>query len=416
MFDIDKWQEIYNTIRKHKLRTALTAFGVFWGIFMLVLLLGAGRGLQNGVKGVFGNLAKNSMFIWGGKTSIPYAGIRAGKTVKFTNQDYVNMLNDHPEIKYLAGGTSLWGDYIITYKNLNGAFRVGGDMPAINDIRGYIIPQGRFINQLDILQKRKVAVIGERVKEVLFGSEECIGKYIKIKGIYFQVVGVFVLENTGGDGRNEAEKIIIPLSTLQHVFNAPDRITTFAITPHDEYDAEEIERNIKSYLASRHKVSPDDKSAMGSWNSGRESKKIQGLFFGINIFVWFVSIGTIIAGIVGVSNIMLIIVKERTREIGIRKALGATPWSIISLILQESIFITSAAGYMGLVGGVVVIETIRYLMYKFNISNAYFSNPEVDINVAITAIVLLVITGALAGLFPAMRAANINPVEALKDE
>jgi len=414
MFDIDKWQEIYMTMRKHKLRTALTAFGVFWGIFMLVLLLGAGKGLENGVKGVFGNLATNSMFIWGRKTAIPYKGIKAGKRVNFNNDDCASLKKEIPEILYLAGGTGLWGDFTVNYKTKNGAFQVGGDMPEMNNIRNLIIPQGRFINQIDIDQKRKIAVLGPAVVDVLFGKEEPLGKYIKIKGVYFQVVGVFYIDNA--DGRNEVEKIYIPLTTLQNVFNAPNRISSIAVAPKEGFDAEDVEKKVKLHLANRHNVSPDDKSAINGWNSGKEAKKFQGLFTGINIFVWFVSIGTIIAGIVGVSNIMLIIVKERTKEIGIRKALGATPSSIISLIIQESIVITSVSGYLGLVAGVGILESINYFMKKYAIKNPYFDNPEIDVEIALIATGILVVTGALAGLFPAVRAAAINPIEALKDE
>ncbi|HSZ24366.1 MAG TPA: ABC transporter permease [Cytophagaceae bacterium] len=414
MFDLDKWQEIYLTMRKHMLRTVLTAFGVFWGIFMLVLLLGAGRGLENGVKSMFGNLAKNSMFVWGRKTAIPYKGIKAGKTVYFTNEDLKSIKKEIPEVLHLAGGTALTGDYIVSYKTNNGSFPVGGDMPEMNDVRGLLIPEGRFINQIDINEKRKVAVLGPRVVEVLFGKEDPIGKYIKIKGVFFQVVGVFYIDNA--EGRNEVEKIYIPLSTLQHVFNAPNRISSFSLAPHEQYDPEEVEKKVKLHLANRHKVSPEDRSAISAWNSGRESKRVQGLFTGITIFVWFVSVGTIIAGIVGVGNIMLIIVKERTKEIGIRKALGATPGSIISLIVQESIVITSVSGYIGLVAGVGILELIKYSMKASQVKNPYFDNPEIDITIALIATVILVVTGALAGLFPAMRAASINPIEALKDE
>ncbi len=414
MFDLDKWQEIYGTMRKHMLRTILTAFGVFWGIFMLVLLLGAGKGLENGVQSAFGNLAKNSMFIWGRKTSIPYKGIKAGKAVKFTNEDVVSLKKDIPELQIVAGGTGLWGDFAVSYKINNGAFQVGGDMPEMNEIRNLIIPKGRFVNQKDIDEKRKVAVLGPTVVSVLFGKEEPIGKYIKIKGVYFLVVGVFYVESS--EGRNEAEKIYIPLTTLQQVFNVPNRVSSFSLAPKDGFDAEEVEKKVKLHLANRHIISPDDRSAINSWNSGKEAKKFQGLFTGINIFVWFVSIGTIIAGIVGVSNIMLIIVKERTKEIGIRKALGATPGSIISLIIQESVVITAVSGYLGLVTGVGVLELIKYLMLKMEVKNPYFDNPEIDIQTAIIATGILVFTGAIAGLFPAMRAARINPIEALKDE
>ena len=414
MFDLDKWQEIFGMIRKHKLRTLLTAFGVFWGIFMLVLLLGAGKGLENGVYGMFGHLAKNSMWIWGGRTSIPYNGMKPGKYVSYTNDDYYALKKEFPEIKLLAPGLGLWGSYSVSYGKNNGAFKVGGDFPAMNEIRPMIFTAGRFVNQKDVDEKRKVAAIGSRVKEVLFGEKDAIGKYIKIKGVYFLVVGTFEVENPGSNGRDDSEKIFIPLTTLQQTFNAYNKVGSFAISPKDGVDPEELEARVKEFLAARHGIAPEDKSAIGGWNSGRETKKFAGLFTGINTFIWGVSIMTIIAGIVGVSNIMLIIVKERTKEIGIRKALGATPVSIVSLILTESVFITAISGYLGLSAGVGAVELIRTLMESAGAENPYFNNPQIDIQVALIATLILVLAGAFAGLFPAIRAARINPIEALR--
>jgi putative ABC transport system permease protein len=414
MFDLDKWQEIFGMIRKHKLRTLLTAFGVFWGIFMLVLLLGAGKGLENGVYGMFGHLAKNSMWIWGGRTIIPYNGMKPGRWINYTNDDYYALKKEFPEIKYLNPGLGLWGNFSVHYKKNNGSFKVGGDYPDLNNIRPMIFTSGRFLNDKDIEDNRKVAVIGPRVKEVLFGDEDAVGKYIKIKGVYFLVIGTFEVENPGSSGRDDAEKIFIPLTTLQRTFNAHNRVSTFGICPHDGVDPEDLENRIKDFLAARHNIAPEDKSALGSWNSGKETQKFEGLFIGINTFIWGVSIMTIIAGIVGVSNIMLIIVKERTKEIGIRKALGATPFSIVSLILTESVFITSIAGYLGLSAGVGAVELIRTMLEKAGAENPYFSNPQVDFKVALIATVILVISGAFAGLFPAVKAANVNPIEALR--
>jgi putative ABC transport system permease protein len=415
MFDLDKWQEIYNTVQKHKLRTLLTAFGVFWGIFMLVLLLGAGKGLENGVLKMFGSIAKNSLFIWGGRTTMPYKGLQPGRYVKFDNEDYKALKNQFPELKYIGPALRLSGPFTVNYKDKNGSFSIEGQYPDLHYIKSMIYPKGRFINETDIKEKRKVAVIGSRPVELLFEQEEDpIGKYIKIKGVYFLVVGVFTVENTGGDGRNDAEKIFIPLTTLQQTYNQPNQIDNFALAPQDGVDPEELEKKVKIMLATRHRMSPDDYKALGGWNSGKEVKKFTALFDGIKIFIWVVGIGTIIAGIVGVSNIMLIIVKERTREIGIRKALGATPGSIISLIIQESIVITSAAGYIGLVCGIALMEGLRSFMETSKADSPFFSNPEVDIKIAFIAMGILVVAGALAGLFPAKKAADVNPIEALK--
>lgn len=416
MFDLDKWQEILGTIRKHKLRTLLTAFGVFWGIFMLVLLLGAGRGLENGVQGSFGHLAKNAMWIWGDRTTAPYNGFKPGRRITFTNEDYHALKNEFDDIRYINPGTNLWGSFVVSYKKNNGAFRPSGDTPDLNKIRPMIFTSGRFINDQDVKEKRKVAVIGARVVEVLFGTEDPVGKYIKIKGVYFLVVGTFIVDNPGGSGRDDAEKIFVPITTLQQTFNAPNVVHAFGIVPKEGVDPEDLEKRVKEFLSIRHNISPEDKSAIGAWNSGKETKKIDGLFLGINTFIWGVSIMTIIAGIVGISNIMLIVVKERTKEIGIRKALGATPASIISLILTESIFITSLAGYTGLCAGVGVIGLIRSSMENGGVKNQYFDNPQVDFQVAITATCILIISGALAGLFPAIKASHINPIEALRAE
>ena len=410
MFDLDKWQEIFGTMRKHKLRTLLTAFGVFWGIFMLVLLLGAGRGLENGVLSMFGSLAKNAMWIWGGRTTTPHAGLKPGRYISFTNDDYYALKKEFPEIQYLNAGTNLHGSFAVTYKKNNGAFRASGDLPDLNNIRPMTYTSGRFINQKDVDEKRKVAVIGSRVVEVLFGKEEPVGKYIKIKGVYFLVIGTFLVENPGGSGRDDSEKIFMPLSTLQQTFNAPNKVHGFGLCPRDGVDPEELEIRVKSFLGARHNVAPGDKSAVGAWNSGKETKKFTALFTGINTFIWGVGVMTIIAGIVGISNIMLIIVKERTKEIGIRKALGATPASIVSLILTESIFITSIAGYLGLSAGVGAITLIRNMMENGGSENPYFKNPQVDFNTAVVATLILIISGAIAGLFPAVKSANINPI------
>jgi putative ABC transport system permease protein len=416
MFDLDKWQEIFNTIKKHPLRTLLTAFGVFWGIFMLVLLLAAGKGLENGVNQNFSSMAKNTMWIWGGKTTIPYQGMKPGRYVIFKNDDYEYLKKQMPDILYIAAGTTLTGDYTVNYKNVTGNFKVDGNVPDLNKVRPMKFPVGRFINQYDVDEKRKVTVIGSRVRELLFGQEDPLGKYIQIKGVYFQVIGCFEVENMGGSGRDDSEKIFIPLSTLQGTFNLPDRISVFGVTPKDGYDPLLVEEKVKLYLATKHLVSPKDKNAVGGWNSGKETQKINGLFVGITIFIWGVGIMSIIAGIVGVSNIMLIIVKERTKEIGIRKALGATPMSIITLIIQESIFITSVAGYFGLLAGVLLVEWFKGILAGADTKNSYFSNPDIDFNVAITATIILVISGAFAGLIPAIKAANINPIEALRAE
>ena len=418
MFDLDKWQEIWFTIRKHKLRTILTAFGVFWGIFMLIVLLGAGKGLENGTLAIFGSLAKNTMFIWGGKTRLPYKGLPPGRQIQFTKEDVAELKKQVPEVKYIAPTATLYGNYNVSYKDKFNPFQASGTFPDLAKIRGFEMVYGRFLNELDLKEKRKVACIGTRVQEVLFGTENPVGKYINIKGVFFKVIGVHQLEFTSGGGsRDVPEAVYIPITTFEQAFNQKDKIGLFIVSTNDNISPEEAEKKVKSVLAARHNVDQADEKAMGGFNSGKESAKFAGLFAGINFFIWIVGVGTIIAGIVGVSNIMLIIVKERTKEIGIRKAMGATPSSIISLIITESVVITSFSGYIGLVAGVGLLELINTFMQSMGPGGSpFFKNPEVDIKIAIYATLLLVITGALAGLYPASKAARINPIEALRDE
>jgi putative ABC transport system permease protein len=415
MFDLDKWGEIYATVKKHKLRTALTAFGVFWGIFMLVVLLGAGNGFENGVVGSF-DIAKNTVFVWSQRTSIPYKGLKAGRFIPFTNDDVIAIRQSIPEVAILAPRNNMQGSFTVNRNTKNASFSVYGEYPDYTGVKPVIMNDGRFINTLDIKDRRKIAVIGTRVQKVLFGEDNPIGEYISIKGVFFKVVGIFKGRGSAEDNQEDAQTIFIPSTTLQQAYNQYNRVDFFAMVPHDGIPAEVIEKKVKTLLSQRHNIHPDDVRALGSANVEEEFNRIQGLFIGIKGFSWVVSIGTIIAGIIGVGNIMLIVVKERTKEIGIRKALGATPWSIISLILQESIVITGVAGYIGLVTGTGLIALINFLLKKNNAEGEFFANPEVNLTIAVTALLLLVICGALAGLIPATKAANIDPVVALRDE
>ncbi|GAB4489955.1 MAG: ABC transporter permease [Raineya sp.] len=416
MFDSDKWQEIFATIQKNKLRTFLTALGVGWGIFMLVFLLGVGKGMENGVKREFAGESVNSIWVWRGKTTLPYKGLKPGREIYFTNEDYQTAENKINDVDFIGVRNSLWGEFTINYKNKNGSFQTYGANYNFFRLNGEKLVEGRFINELDMSEKRKIVVIGARVQKVLFGDKSPIGEYIEIKGVYFKVVGVFTRK--GGNGRLE-ERIYMPFTTYQATFNPQKRIHLVGIAAKDGVPAKQVEDELRTMLSEKYKFDPKDKQAIGINNNEEEYKRTMGLFMGIQAIVWFVGLGTLAAGIVGVSSIMLIIVKERTKEIGIRKAIGATPWSIISLILQESIFITAMAGYIGLLLGVGVLELIRILIEQVEAGGGevgFFSRPEVNLSVAITATIILVIAGALAGLFPAMRAANIKPIEALRAE
>ena len=416
VWDADEWQEILAGLKKHKLRTALTAFGVFWGIFMLVLLMGIGNGVETGVMRQFEDLAVNTLYVWSDRTSIPYKGLKAGRWFPLTNEDTEALKASFPEIQNISPQLNLGGDYTVDRKDKSSSFRVSGVGPEFLRIRATRIEKGRPFNLLDMERNRKVAVIGTRVREVLFADgEDPLGQYIKIKGVYFQVVGLLGTRPVGGS-REEAETIAIPFSTMQQAFNMNNWVHFWVMNIRTDRPLAEVESRIKSFLALRHKASPQDPRAIGSWNNTREFTSLKGLFQGVNVFLWIVGIGTIVAGIVGVSNIMLIIVKERTREIGIRMAVGATPGSIIGMIIQESVLITSVSGYLGMVAGVGIIELVSRLMTTLKLQNQYFTNPSVDIRIAVTATVLLVVAGTAAGFFPALRAARIKPVEALKEE
>jgi len=418
MFDVDVWQEIFSTIKKNKLRTFLTGVSVAWGIFMLMVLLGSGNGLQNGVKENFASNSINIMWLWTGDTSIPYQGMKEGRTIKFNNADYTFLKEKGQDLEQVSSRYYLPGTIVYTYRNEYGSFETSSCHPALKEMEKVIITSGRFINEMDLNDSRKVIVIGDNVRKALFKEEDPIGKYVKLNNVPFKVIGV-----THEKGRNDERTNYIPVTTAQRIFNGADRVHTFAITTKmvkTVEEADSITNKVRQGLAMRHKFDPNDKKAMGSFNMLAEYIRTMKIFQAIKIFVWIIGIGTLIAGIVGVSNIMLILVKERTREIGIRKALGASPASVIGLVLLESILITTVAGYLGLVVGVGIMEGINYALEQALASGAgdgiFFRNPTVDFTTAITSMVILVVSGALAGYLPARKAANVKPIEALRDE
>ena len=414
MFDRDKWQEIFDTIRKHKLRTFLTALGVFWGIFMLVFLMGSGKGLENGVMGSFGDRATNCLYVWTQRTSMPHAGLQAGRFPRLT-QDDIRAIETHfgEKIEYMAPRLFVTAGEIVR-KEKSGGFDVRGETPDLINLEPLEVMEGRFINQIDLEQKRKVIIIGKRVAEVLFkDDEEPVGDYLKINGVEYKVVGVFGSNRTGSNDDDDVQSIFMPLSTAQQVTNRPNGIGWFVCSMYEHVSVSAVQEDLLALLRERHKVHPEDEQGIRSFNLEQEFREVSGLFTGISLIVWVVGIGSLLAGIIGVGNIMLIVVKERTKEIGIRKALGATPGSIVSLILLESVFITTIAGYLGL----LVSTSLIFMMGQaVGEGGEFFANPEVDMGVGLGALMILVVAGALTGLMPALHAANINPVDALKDE
>jgi len=420
MIDVEKWREILSTLGRHKLRTALTAFGVFWGIFMLTVLLGAGKGLENGVNEGFPRVT-NTVYIWQqGVTQIPYQGMPIGRQVQLKPENVDGIARNVQSVGFVTGQNSvgIWGGnapYVVR-KSKNGGYSIQGGFAGIEDFDSMKILEGRSINGLDEPQRRKVAVIGKKVREQLFAADENpVGEDITINGITFQVIGVFASMQNGNQ-QQEEQRIYIPNSTLRHSFNQLGNVGSFVIVPKPGVRSSQAEHDVKAYLAQINKVSPDDPGVFGSFNLQEEHDKIEGLFTGIKFFSWMVAIGTIFAGAVGVGNIMLIVVKERTREIGLRKALGATPASIVGMIVQESLFITVVAGYSGLVMGALLIEGIAKMLEAGGGRAGFFGQPEVEFTTAMVALTVLVVAGLLASLMPAAKAAGVNPIVALQDE
>jgi len=417
MFDRDRWQEIYITLSRNKLRTFLTAFGVFWGLFMLIIMLGSGNGLKHGVTQGFGDFATNSFFTWTQRTSMPYKGFPQGRRFNYNNSDIQAIRDNVPEADIVAPRNQLgnYGGSNNVIRGLNtGAFSVYGDYPDIFKIQSYKIEAGRQINWNDENEKRKIAVIGTRVREVLFDvDEDPIGESIQVNGVYFTVVGVFKSSQSQDRGEEDASSVFIPFSTFQNAFNYQNIVGWFAITSKPDVLASDVEDKVIALLKERHSIHPDDPQAIGHFNLEKQYNKMMGLFTGIEILIWIVGIGTLLAGVIGVSNIMLIIIKERTSEIGIRRAIGAPPIDIVRQIVMESVVLTSIAGYFGLVLGVGILEGIAGALGE---GGMFFSNPTVDLGVAVKSLFILIISGALAGLIPAYRALKIKPIEAVRAE
>jgi putative ABC transport system permease protein len=409
MFDLDKWQEIFATIRKNKLRTFLTGFSVAWGIFMLIVLLGSGNGLQNGIEYQFKSDATNTLWLFPGSTTMAYEGMKPGRQINFTNEDYNFVKEDIPGVEEISARYFFWENRIISYKKQFGSFDLICVHPDMQLIEKISIDKGRMLNQIDQQMHRKVAIIGLPVKEALFkNGENPLGEYIRVNGVPFKVVGVF----TDRSDRDE-QRIYLPIATAQMIFNGGNKIHNLTLTTNlSAAQSETLEKTLRTKLAKRHRFNSEDKSALYINNTLKEFKQFQNMFMGIKLFVTVIGLFTIIAGVVGVSNIMIIVVNERTKEIGIRKAIGATPWSVIFLIIFESVIITAFAGYIGLVGGIGLLELVN----KFMPASDFFRNPEVDFTIAVSATLVLILSGMLAGLFPAIKAARIRPVIALRDE
>lgn len=416
MFDRDKWSEVFQVLGKNPFRTAATAFGVMWGIMMLIIMMGSGRGLENGVTANF-NRVTNSMFLWSQSTTMPYKGFRRDRNIELKISDVDYLKESVSSIDIISPRTQLGGyrgANNVTYGLKTGAFTVIGDTPDYIKIEPRTFNRGRFINWDDIDNSRKVCVIGERVYAELFGkNEKPLGKYIEINGVNFQVIGTYKSNFTGERAEEDTKSIFIPITAFQKAFNWGNTIGWLSITSKPGVNVETMGEQIVERLKDRHQVNPKDERAFGYFNLQERYNQMTGIFTGIRALSWFVGILTLFAGIIGVSNIMLVIIKERTKELGVRKALGATPWDIVSQILLESLFLSAIAGFLGVILGVWLLEGVNAFLGS---AAGAFQNPGVNFNVLFSALVVLIICGALAGLLPAIRAVRIKPVEALRDE
>ncbi|CAM4054969.1 ABC transporter permease [Gillisia limnaea] len=421
MFSRDNWSEIIEALTANWFRTVLTAFGVLWGIFILVILLAAGKGLENGVKKDFGGMATNSMFMWAQTPSKPYKGLPKGRRYNFKTSDVAAIKQNVPDLRYVSPRNQLggFGGANNVVRGLKtGAFNVYGDYPEVIMQEPMDITSGRFINYSDIKDKRKVAIIGEGVRKDMYEpGEEVIGSYIKINGVNFMVIGTYKKKGNNNGNAEEAQKqIFVPFTAFSQAFNMGETVGWMAITANDGSSITELKSQVFDIIKSNHSIHPEDDRAIGNFDLYQEFSKINGLFVALKAVAYFVGILVLLSGIIGISNIMLIVVKERTNEIGIRRALGATPWAIRGQILMESIFLTIISGMAGIALATGIIALINYQLQGMDTSEMMFSNPSVDLGVVITALTILIISGLLAGLIPAQNAIKIQPVDALRTE
>lgn len=415
MFDRDRWSEIWMTLSRNKLRSFLTMFGVGWGIFMLVVMLGMGNGLKHAVMSGFEGFASNCCFIWTMPTTKPYAGFQRGRDFNFDNADIELIRTNVSGIAVCSPQLQLggWqGGNNVNYKNKTAAFSIYGAEPEVLMVEAVSIVKGRFLNHADLKEERKICVIGQQVVDRLFEQEEPMGKYIRVNGVYFQVVGVTRRKSSADMGENPEAKIYVPFTTFQKAFNSLNQVHWFSIVGKPEEDVARIQADVKKLMARKHRVDPTDENAFGSFNLQDIYNKMNMLFVVIAAVSWIVGIFSLVAGAIGIGNIMLVSIKERTKEIGIRRSIGATPRNITGQIVQEALTLILIAGYFGLLAAVGVLEAMNAIMA----GNDFFKNPSVSLNVALIAFTVLLFCGLFAGLMPARRALAIKAVDALRAE
>ncbi len=420
MFSRDRWSEILEALTANWFRTVLTAFGVLWGIFILVILLAAGKGLENGVKQGFSGIATNTMFMWTQVASKPYKGMPKGRRFSYDMDDVTAIKDQVPGLKFVSPRNQLGGfggANNVTRGLKTGAFNVYGDFPEIIQQEPMDITSGRFINYSDINENRKVAIIGEGVQTALYETgEDPLGTYIKVNGVNFMVIGTYKKKSQGGDREEGQKQIFVPFTAFSQAFNRGNKVGWMAITAKDGNSITKLKSNIFDIVKSRHIIHPEDDRAIGNFDLYQEYSKVNGLFIALKAVAYFVGVLVLLSGIIGISNIMLIVVKERTNEIGVRRALGATPWSIRGQILLESIFLTIISGMAGIILATGVIWLVNLQLSNMDTSEMMFLNPSVNLGVVMIALAILIISGLLAGLIPAQQAIKVKPVDALRTE
>ncbi len=420
MFDFDGLNEIWQTITRNKTRSLLTAFGVFWGIFLLVILSSTGNGFENGLMKQVEGVTPNTGFFFTSSTSEPYKGYQKGRQWSLQLSDLEAIRETFPCVLAISPEASLWSneDKNVVYSSRSASFTVKGVMPEYNDIQRSKILRGRFINDTDIAARRKVCLLGKKVYETMFEKgEDPLGKMVKVNGIYFQVVGVVrsYTENVNINGTID-ESVILPFTTMQQVYAIGDKIYFFSLVADDNTPISSFEKDLKLLLKERHDIAPTDENAINSFDLSEVFNAFKGLFLGIHILIWIVGLGTLLSGIIGVSNIMLVTVKERTREIGVRRAIGAKPKNIIGQVLSESLLLTVLAGMVGLCLGVAIMAVVAMITSSMPSDNMMFQDPNMGFKAAVTATVIIIVSGLLAGVLPAWRAIQIKAIDAIREE
>ncbi len=420
MFDADRWIEIWVTITRNKTRSILTCFGVFWGILMLVILLGSGNGFKNSIHGSVEGFATNSLFFFSDRTSVPYRGFNKGRYWDMRSRDIETIQREVAGLEALS--PVIWGrrtDKNVVHGQISGTYTVKGVLPEYFRIERQNLHYGRLINDIDSKNKRKVCVIGSRICEELFKNEDPCGKYIRVNGLYYQIVGVVkqISSSVNIGGRAEST-VFIPFSTIQQTMNRGDVLDLLCVSVFSGYPIQQVMDNITDILKRQNEIAPTDLQAVTVINLAAQFGMFEKLFTGVDTLVWLVGLGTLLAGIIGISNIMMVTVKERTREIGVRRALGAKPWNIISQIMSESLLLTSLAGFLGLSTGVFLLDLVDKILSASasGSEHAAIKNPEVSIGTAIAASCVLLVCGLLSGLIPAWRAMQIKAIDAIRDE